>query len=243
LKSESDERQPGDRFTHWKASAMEPTTRAWAEKRRLATAMRRVIERLVSSDAPEQELALAADRLEQYAEHLKTHPRSKTYEGFAETSPSGNAAAFFDQSPLIGLSNPLAPPIRVEADVERRRVRATVTFGAAYEGPPGCVHGGFVAAAFDEVLGYANALSGSPGMTGTLTVRYREPTPLHTELHFHAELERVEGRKIFCTGRVYAGDRPTAEAEGIFISVDRQKFRGLLEARERRAREEREEGS
>ena len=38
--------------------------------------------------------------------------------------------------------------------------------GPAYEGPPGCVHGGFIAAAFDEVLGSTQSLSGSPGMTG-----------------------------------------------------------------------------
>ena len=51
----------------------------------------------------------------------------------------------------------------------------TATFGAAYEGPPGCVHGGFVAAAFDEVLGSTQSLSGEPGMTGRLTVNYRSP--------------------------------------------------------------------
>ena len=61
-----------------------------------------------------------------------------------------------------------------------------VRFGSAYEGPPGHVHGGFVAAAFDEVLGYVQSLGGRPGMTGTLTVRYRSPTPLYTELRFEA---------------------------------------------------------
>ena len=45
-----------------------------------------------------------------------------------------------------------------------------------------------VAAAFDEVLGFVQSLSGRPGMTGTLTVRYRKPTPLHTELRFDAQL-------------------------------------------------------
>ena len=79
-------------------------------------------------------------------------------------------------------------------------------FGAAYEGPPTCVHGGFVAAAFDEVLGLAQSLGGNPGMTGTLTVRYRKPTPLHTDLRFEATLDGQEGRKLFTSGRVYAGD-------------------------------------
>ena len=62
-------------------------------------------------------------------------------------------------------------------------IKGTVTFGSAYEGPPGHVHGGYVAAAFDELLGMTQSLGGMPGMTGTLTVRYRRPTPLRTELH------------------------------------------------------------
>lgn len=209
---------------------------ARTEKLRLAAAMRRVIEGLVVSDAPEQELARAADALERYAERLATHPRSAKYQQWAETSPAGSATSHFDQSPLIGLANPLSPPILLEANEATRSVRGRVVFGSAYEGPPGCVHGGFIAAAFDEVLGLANTLSHSPGMTAMLRVNYRLPTPLHTELRFEARLERVEGRKIYTVGRVYAGDRLTAEAEGLFVAVDRERFRQLFEERERRER-------
>ncbi|MCG8592364.1 MAG: PaaI family thioesterase [Proteobacteria bacterium] len=224
------------RFTHWEASAMQATG-AWAERRRLADAMRTVIQRLAESDAPEQELAAAADALERYAEQLATHPRGKKYEGWSETGPAGSVGAFFDQSPLIGRANPLAPPIQLGADQENKRVEGRVTFGSSYEGPPGCVHGGFVAAAFDEVLGFANSLSGNPGMTARLTVNYRRPTPLLTPLRFEAGLDRVEGRKIFTSGRVYVGDTDqlTAEAEGLFVSVDRSKFIALFEERQRRA--------
>jgi hypothetical protein len=65
----------------WEASQL-PATGIWAERRRLAEAMRLVIERLTSSDAPAEELRAAAERLEQYAEHLATHPRRQRYEGF-----------------------------------------------------------------------------------------------------------------------------------------------------------------
>jgi acyl-coenzyme A thioesterase PaaI-like protein len=223
------------RFTHWDASSMEPSGGSWAERRRLAAAMRRVIERLATSDAPEAELARAADALERYAERLATHPPSRRYVGWAETSPAGDAAAFFDQSPLIGRSNPLAPPIVLEVHHEQGRVSGRVVFGSAYEGPPGCVHGGIVAAAFDEVLGLANSLSGTPGMTAMLQVNYRQPTPLHTELRFEARLDRVEGRKIYASGEVYAGERRTADATGLFVSVEPERFRRLLEEREKRA--------
>lgn len=224
------------RFTHWTASAMEASTGAWAERRRLAAAMRTVIDRLLTSDAPEEELRAAADRLEAYAEHLARHPRGRKYEGWAETSPAGSVAAFFDQSPLIGLANPLAPPIEVRPaeEDEGGGVVGRVRFGSAYEGPPGCVHGGWVAAAFDEVLGFANSLSGTPGMTARLTVNYRKPTPLLTELVFRARLDGIEGRKIFTSGQVFAGDVMTAEAEGLFVSVGREKFAGLIAARQKR---------
>jgi acyl-coenzyme A thioesterase PaaI-like protein len=226
--------EPGDRpiLSHWQASAM-PASGAWAQKRRLASAMRLVIERLVRSNAPEAELRTAADRLERYAERLAEHPRLTRYEGFAETANAGDVGAFFDQSPLIGLANPLAPPIAIRSTGERS-AEGRVTFGSAYEGPPGCVHGGLIAAAFDEVLGFVQSLTGSPGFTGTLTVVYRKPTPLHTELRFDAEIVGQERRKIFARARVYAGDLLTAEAEGIFISADREKFRQLLEARAQR---------
>ena len=222
----ADDSEPKKGIAYFMAG-MSEATGAWAEKRRLATAMREVIDRLVTTDAPEDELRAAADGLERYAARLLTHPKRKFPAGFAEVANAGDVHAFFDMSPLIGLSNPLSPPIRLRVDEEY--VRGTATFGAAYEGPPGHLHGGFVAAAFDEVLGYAQSLTGNPGMTGTLTIRYRRPTPLYTELRFEAKVDRVEGRKIFVGGRLYAGEALTADAEGIFISVDLAKMTKLAQ--------------
>lgn len=212
---------------------LEPDSEStWSEKRRLARAMREVIDRLVTTDAPEGELRAAADALERYAKRLATHPRRRLPYGYAESANAGDVSAFFDYSPLMGLSNPLAPPIALHVD--GRQVRGTVTFGSAYEGPPGHVHGGFVAAAFDEILGYVQSTTGNPGMTGTLKVRYRKPTPLHVELRLEGTVTRVDGRKIFTEGRMYAADMLTADAEGIFISVDLEKMLELIAADKRR---------
>ncbi len=207
-----------------------PNPSVWKQKRRLADAMRRVIAHMVLSDAPEEELSAAADALERYADRLASHPKLTRIMGHPEAATAGNVAAFFDQSPLIGLANPLAPPITI-ARSGPLAASATATFGAAYEGPPGHVHGGFVAAAFDEVLGYVQSLGGNPGMTGRLITHYRRPTPLHVELRFEAELVREEGRKIFTEARVYAGDELTAEAEGLFISIPRDRLEGLASRR------------
>jgi acyl-coenzyme A thioesterase PaaI-like protein len=222
--------QPRD--TPWDTSKEDPGK--WAQKRRLADAMRLVIERLVISDAPEAELSRAADGLESYAEALAAHPPLRFAHGYAESANAGDVAAFFDRSPLIGLANPLAPPVTI-AKTGDRTAEGRVVFGSAYEGPPDHVHGGFVAAAFDEVLGFVQSLSGRPGMTGTLIVRYRRPTPLHTELRFEAEYLRHEGRKLFTESRVFAGDVLCAEAEGIFVSIDRQRFQDLEDQRAARA--------
>ena len=203
----------------------------WAQKRRLADAMRTVIDRLVASAAPEEELRAAAEALERYAERLASHPRLPRFMGYAEAANSGDVLAFFDQSPLMGLANPLAPPITM-ARTGPRSVVGIATFGSAYEGPPSSVHGGYVAAAFDEVLGFAQSTSGRGGMTGTLTVRCRRPTPLHRELRIEAELTRTEGRKIFCHGRILAGEETTAEAEGIFVTVPLERMEALRERRD-----------
>jgi len=229
----ADESDRKERFLRgqWDPSSSEVSA-AWEQKRRLANAMRLVIERLVASNAPEGELRQAAEQLERYAEHLQTHPRLRHFQGYAESANAGDVAAFFDQSPMIGLANPLAPPIRL-AKTGDRTAEGRVTFGSAYEGPPGCVHGGFVAAAFDEVLGFTQSLGGSPGFTGTLVVRYRVPTPLHAELRFDCRIDRIEGRKTFATGQVFAGSVLCAEAEAIFVSARPERFQQLLEERSR----------
>lgn len=213
---------------------LDPTPRR-AELIRLSDAMRDVLHRLVQTSAPVELIAEAADQVAAVGALLAQHPRPAAYEGFAESANAGEPFGFFDHSPMLGRANPLAPPI--ELRLEDGRMIGRATFGAAYEGPPGCVHGGFVAAAFDEVLGSTQSLSGAPGMTGRLTVHYRSPTPLHTELRFEGELESVSGRKILTKGRLYAGDVLCAEAEGLFISIDFAKFAELKARREEQQRQ------
>lgn len=203
-----------------------------AELIRLSEAVRDAVHRLVQTSAPDDVISEVADQAEAVAALLAAHGSAAAYEGFAESANAGEPFAFFDRSPMLGRANPLAPPIELAFD--DGRILGTATFGAAYEGPPGCVHGGYIAAAFDEVLGSTQSLSGSPGMTGRLTVDYRSPTPLHTELRFEGTLDRVDGRKIFTTGRLWAGGVLCAEAEGLFISIDFSKFTELKAKREER---------
>jgi acyl-coenzyme A thioesterase PaaI-like protein len=201
-----------------------------AEMRRAADSVRSVIDRMFATQATEEALADVNSLAAQAAAILARYPRRRPFEGFPEAANAGDPHAFFDHSPIAGRANPLAPPIEMEIDDQR--VIGRVRYGAAYEGPPGSVHGGHIAAAFDEVLGMAQSLGGQPGMTGTLTIRYRKPTPLHTDLRIEATIERIEGRKTFCVGTMYAGDLVTAEADGVFIRVDMARIAELMARRD-----------
>lgn len=215
------------RLTQLQAIEMTPRR---TEMVRLADAVREVLEHLVQTSAPVDTVAEAAQLVEQVAEVLGRHHGASKYEGFSEAANAGEVFAFVDHSPLLGRANPLAPPIEVH--LEEDRILGSATFGSAYEGPPGCVHGGYIAAAFDEVLGTAQSMSGAPGMTGRLTVHYRSPTPLHQPLRFEGWLESVSGRKILTKGRLLHGDTLCAEAEGLFISIDSSKFAAMRAERD-----------
>ena len=78
------------------------------------------------------------------------------------------------------------------------------------------MHGGVSALVLDQVLGEAAGAGGKPGMTGTLTLRYRRGTPLG-DVRAEAHIDRVEGVKTFVVGHLADAEGVTVEAEGIFI--------------------------
>ena len=196
----------------------------------LAAATRIVIDELMRSTADDPQLEQAAALVVEAAALLQRQSHGRRYVGVAEGSLSNGRQSFIDFSPFIGHLNPLAPPITMSFGDDGECI-GTCTYGAAYEGPPGCLHGGFIAAGFDEVLGFAQAQSGRPGMTGRLTIHYRSPTPLFREVRFVGRLDHVEGRKIFASARLTAGDTLCAEAEGLLISMKPEVFDKLLELR------------
>ena len=202
-----------------------------AAARRVGEAFRRAIDLLTATGAPAERLLEVEALMTQVADQLEGFGGNRRYEGLAEASGLGHDRAHFDWSPLLGMANPLAPPLRASA--EDGMIVGRVRFGSAYEGPPGCVHGGYVAAAFDEVLGLTQSLSGQVGMTANLSVNYRRPTPLHTDLRFEGRLEGVSGRKVTTSGVLLAGGEVTAEASGLFITVTPERFASLAALRQR----------
>jgi acyl-coenzyme A thioesterase PaaI-like protein len=88
--------------------------------------------------------------------------------------------------------------------------------GAAYEGPPGHVHGGVAALVLDHLLGEAASDGVNPRLTGTISLRYVRATRLG-QLHAEAITTRVDGVKTFAAGHLADEEGVTVEAEGVFI--------------------------
>jgi acyl-coenzyme A thioesterase PaaI-like protein len=116
---------------------------------------------------------------------------------------------------VVGLRNAVAPPLVVERE-STGRAWAAFHLGAAYEGPPGLVHGGVSALILDQMLGEATGAGGKPGMTASLALTYRRATPLG-DLRVEAWIEHSEGIKTWARGHISDAEGVTVEAEGLFI--------------------------
>ena len=204
----------------------------WPVKHEAADLVRQILEELPRSAADEETLRTLLQPLRTVAEALTSAgPQQR-----AGDSPMAGMADFVYVSPIVGFANPLAPPFSFSIDAEAQVARGRGAFGRAHEGGPGIVHGGLLAAAIDELLGMATTFSGQPGMTGRLTMKYHHPTPILEELEMTARLDRVEGRRLFMSAEVNAGELRTASAEALFIVVGDEKFANL--DRERREKAE-----
>lgn len=202
----------------------------WPAKRILAQALRKLVNGLSASNASQEHLHAIANEIELASERLSSPAEGTANPAESPDKLPGGMEIFADRSPVVGLSNPLAPPVTLEANHETQLVQGSVFFGPAYEGAPGCVHGGFISATLDEALGVACAFAENPGMTAELTVRFRRPTPTEVPLRIEARLDRQEGRRTYTSGELYAGEQKLVEAKGLFISMPPEGFGDLRAA-------------
>jgi acyl-coenzyme A thioesterase PaaI-like protein len=93
------------------------------------------------------------------------------------------------------------------------------------------VHGGVIAACFDQVLNVANMLAGVAGPTVSLEVRYRKPTPHGVPLRFEADAPVVDGRQVRTTGRLRDDAGVLAEAIGVFVTLPVDRVMALTSGR------------
>jgi acyl-coenzyme A thioesterase PaaI-like protein len=202
-----------------------------AARRRLADAARALSAQVVGCDAPDQVFGEIADAVEALTRSLSAEPRyARRYGGAHKSDEGGHQLGFdygemIDFTPISGIYNPFAAPLRTDA--EDGAVIGSVNFPVTYEGSAGTVHNGHLAAIFDEVFGVVQSLTGRHSMTGTLTVRYREPCPLGTVLRLEGRVRNVKGRKILAEATMRVGTRIVADAEAVLIVVDVERFKSF----------------
>ncbi len=175
------------------------------------TSVRELVDATIRTEADPDEIRAAQAEIEAITARLTAKQLDSSYgvrfssHGF--TRPWGNA--------VMGLRNPIAPPLQITNDPSGA---ATSRFhlGAAYEGPPGLVHGGVSALLLDQLVGQAAAAGGHPGMTGTLTVKYHRGTPLG-DLYGSAQVTDVDGPKTFVRGELGDAEGATVTCEAIMV--------------------------
>jgi len=185
----------------------------------LVRAARELVEAVVMTDVDPEARAEAAAGLAAVTARLRARRRPGAVllirhpDGRIEHLSQAGSGRLNPQAPEIvfeGLGPLPATPTPVE-------LVARCTLTAAQGGPPGRLHGGQVAALLDEVVGVAAFAAGAPGMTVTLGVHYRRPTPHGTPLEIRARLDRWEGRKRWVSGEVVADGEVTAQAEAFLL--------------------------
>jgi acyl-coenzyme A thioesterase PaaI-like protein len=177
----------------------------------LAQSVRELVDAVIRTEVDDEDVRIAQAEIEAITKRLRERQLDGAYG--VRFSSAGRSRAWGNA--VVGVRNAVAPPLVIQHE-SSGRAWSDFTLGAAYEGPPGLVHGGVSALILDQMLGEAAGAGGKPGMTGTLTLRYRRGTalgPLSSEAH----IDRVEGIKTYAVGHIADADGVTVEAEGVFI--------------------------
>jgi acyl-coenzyme A thioesterase PaaI-like protein len=183
----------------------------------LGDALRELIDAAVRTEVPIDDLDEVALAARELAARLRT--RSRGLHQIAGINDPEAGERWYN--PVYGPGNPIAAPLEITVS-EAGVVSGRVTLGKPYEGPPGLVHGGFVATMLDHALARAARSAGHGGLTASLTVTYRRPVPLGVPLVLESRLQSVEGRRATAHARLVAEDDPgttLAEAEAVLVAL------------------------
>lgn len=93
-----------------------------------------------------------------------------------------------------------------------------------HQGAPGLAHGGIIAAAMDEGMGFVLYLLSTPAVTAHLEIDFRRPVPVGTKLELRGRIEQVEGRKIHVAMTGTYDGITAVEAKAMFLKVGVEHF-------------------
>lgn len=181
----------------------------------LAADVRTLVDVTIRTRADDERVRRARELVQEATELLAAdappEPAGVHFNGEGRSWNWGNA--------VVGVRNAVAPPVVLEWH-DDGSVSSVVNLGAAYEGPPGCVHGGVSAMVLDHLMGEtASDRHTRLTVTGTLTLRYVQPLPLG-RVRMTARIAGQEGRKVFVEATI-GPDVPeggvAVEATGVMI--------------------------
>ena len=122
---------------------------------------------------------------------------------------------------VCGVANPFGLHLKFYEPAPGE-VTAQVTLSDEFQGYPGVVHGGVVAAMLDEVCGRAHMGGDQPRFmyTARLEVRYRQNVPVGEPLRIVGRAARSKGRTATAVGEIYGpGEVLLAEADVLLVNV------------------------
>lgn len=190
-------------------SPIEPTKRGGPDYGRFVEAVRTLQDHARAADAPDNVITEAADLIERVSTLLAP------YDADEWSSPAGRRMDLPNRGSVLGI------PAEYHK-TDDGRIAGVVHFRRFHLGRNGAVHGGCIAQLFDSLLGYtAFRLTRSLYQrTAFLHVDYRAIVPIETELQVDAGVDRVDGRKMFLTGRLLNGETVLAEANALFVKLN-----------------------
>ena len=136
----------------------------------------------------------------------------------------GSRRVYLDHATDIGAFNPCFPEYRFD-HLDGEIASGSVNFPLVYEGPPGLVHGGFLAVFFDCVMQHQSCMAGLAGKTRSLQVTFRRPTPVLTQLRFDIARREVD-RGITSTARLLSDDEVLCIGEVNTLAMPPDKLTG-----------------
>jgi hypothetical protein len=132
---------------------------------------------------------------------------------------------YLDHAFDVGAYNPCFPEYTFD-HLDEQTASGRVNFPVVYEGPPGLVNGGFLAVFFDSIAQHQSCAAKRTGKTRSLTVTFRRPTPILTELHFDIAREESE-RIVTSTVRLLLGDEVLCIGEFNTVASPPNKLTGF----------------
>lgn len=117
-----------------------------------------------------------------------------------------------------GGENPHA--VGIELDAVEGAAEGRVHFGPEHQGAAGLVHGGLLATLIDETMGAVVYGGRVTRVTAEMTLRYRRPTPIDTDLVCRAHLGEVSGRRFTLLATITtadADDEVLVEGEAVYV--------------------------